>query len=608
MRYKFLVTSITIYLIILSGCQPQNSVTPSEKQISAAAPSAAVETNPGSHDGSASSKNTKSNQKNQQLSHPHTKTSTPSKPGQPPVKRDHVKEDQFRIDQALELCNLAQAMWEEGNLEEAISYLDNAYELLLEIGTSSSFQVAQQKEDIRFLISKRILEIYASRQIVVKGQHNEIPITLNDHVKREIKRLTGPEKRFFIYSLERASRYRPYILEELKKAGLPQELSWLPLIESGFKIRALSSARALGLWQFIPSTGYKFGLQRTYYVDERMDPEKATRAAIAYFKELHNLFGDWATVLAAYNCGEGRVLRTIRRQKINYLDNFWDLYQNLPRETARYVPRFIATLHIVNNLSKYDIKIKNPQEPIPYRIFEIKKQLLLKDVAREIGVKTKTLKDLNPELRYGLLPPETYRLRIPEPQAELFATRLDKIKSTYSPPPMFVRHRIRRGDTLSGIARRYRTSVKAIARANNISSRSYRIIAGKTLKVPTGNRRLPSSTTTAVANPGNGKPVYYKVRQGDNLWIIAKRFSTTTKQLMRMNSLNSTRLKIGQRLIVRQGQAKTASAGKGVYRVKSGDSPFLIAKKHNMSLNRLLVLNRLTKTSKIYPGQKLIVE
>lgn len=519
--------------------------------------------------------------------------------------------DQKRIDQALELCNFAQKMWEEGNLEDALSNLDSAYFLILEIDHHASPELSQQKEDIRYLISKRILEIYASRQIVVTGRHEAIPITMNAHVEKEIKRLTGPERRFFIQSLERSSRYRPYIAQELKKAGLPEEISWLPLIESGFKLRALSSARALGLWQFIPSTGHKFGLSRNYYIDERMDPEKATRAAIAYLKELHNLFGDWTTALAAYNCGEFRVLKTIRRQKINYLDNFWDLYQSLPRETARYVPRFLATVHIVNNLDKYGIKANTPLSPIAYKTFDIKKQVRLKDIAKEINVDTTLLKTLNPELRHALLPPETYSLKIPEQQADIFLAKLDKIKTTYTPPPMYVYHRVRKGDTLSGIAKKYRTSVKAISSCNKIY-RSHRIIAGKVLKIPTknypGGGYVASNPSKTVIPPG--KSVKYKVRRGDNLWIIAKKFSTTTKQIMARNRLSGTTLHIGQTLVISSGKtaATAKSKGAGTYQVKSGDSPFLIAKRHNMSLNRLLALNHLNKRSKIYPGQKLIVE
>ncbi len=514
--------------------------------------------------------------------------------------------EQEKIDQALELCNFAQKMWEEGELEDALGNLDSAYYLILEIDLQSSPELSQQKEDIRYLISKRILEIYASRQIVVTGRHEVIPITLNAHVDREIKRLTGRERKFLIQSIERSARYRPFIVQELKKAGLPEEISWLPLIESGFKLRALSSARALGLWQFIPSTGHKFGLSRNYYIDERMDPEKATLAAIAYLKELHNLFGDWTTALAAYNCGEYRVLKTIRRQKINYLDNFWDLYQSLPRETARYVPRFLATVHIMNNLEKYKITISNPQVPIPYKTFEIKKQVRLKDIAKEIGVKTELLKALNPELRHSLLPPETYSLKIPEEKATVFLSRLDNIKTTYSPPPMYVYHRVRRGDTLSGIAKKYRTSVKAITRCNNI--KKYRIIAGKVLKIPSkhyqGNPVAVSSSKTFIPA---GKTVTYKVKRGDNLWLIAKKFSTTTKQIMVQNKLSNTTLHSGQTLYI-SSKKQPPPKGNNTYKVKSGDSPFLIAKRYNMSVGRLLALNHLNKRSKIFPGQKLVVE
>jgi len=512
--------------------------------------------------------------------------------------------EQVKVDQALELCNLAQEMWEQGRLEEALSHLDDAYALILDINTDAALEISQQKEDIRFMISKRILEIYASRQVVVAGSHDEIPITLNDHVQYEIKRLTGPEKRFFINSLERSSRFRPYILAQLKAAGLPEELSWLPLIESGYQLRALSSARALGLWQFIPSTGYKFGLTRNQYVDERMDPEKSTLAAIAYLKELHNLFGDWTTVLAAYNCGEGRVLRTIRNQRLNYLDNFWDLYQNLPRETARYVPRFLATLHIIQNLDTYGITVDNPLHPIPYKTVEVKKQIRLTDIAKEIAVPADNLKALNPELRHDILPPETYQLKIPENKSDLFLAKLDKIQAAHATPQLVGYHKIRRGETLSSIATRYGTTVNTLARANNIS-RTHRIIAGNVIKVPSSTTTSQGGKTSVAASKKQ-TPVRYKVQKGDSLWVIARKFSTTTKEIMTANNLSNATLHIGQVLTVTP--SKKSSTSPAYYYVKSGDSPFLIAKKHKMNLNRLLALNRLSKTCKIFPGQKLVVE
>jgi membrane-bound lytic murein transglycosylase D len=528
-------------------------------------------------------------------------------PGPQTEISESVYDEQVKIDQALELCNLAQEMWEAGRLEDALSYLDDAYSAMLEINTDLSLDINQQREDIRFLISKRILEIYASRQVAVAGSHDEIPITLNEHVQYEIKRLTGPEKQFLINSLKRAGRFRPYILSELKAAGLPEELSWLPLIESGYQLRALSSARALGLWQFIPSTGHKFGLTRNQYIDERMDPEKSTRAAIAYLKELHNLFGDWTTVLAAYNCGEGRVLRTIRNQRLNYLDNFWDLYQNLPRETARYVPRFLATLHIMQNLDSYGIRVDHPLQPLPYKSFEVQKQMRLTDIAKEISVSADDLRALNPELRDDILPPETYRLKIPANKSELFLARVNKIQTAYSAPQLTGSgyHKIRRGETLSTIATRYGTTVSAIARANNIH-RTHRIIAGTTIKVPTSGMTAHNTASNSSAVAKKQAPVRYKVQKGDSLWVLAKKFSTTTKEIMGANNLSNATLHVGQVLTITPSRKSTTTSS--YYYVKSGDSPFLIAKKHNMSLNRLLALNRLSKTCKIFPGQKLIVE
>lgn len=509
------------------------------------------------------------------------------------------------LDEALEYCQASQEFWQKGELENAIEALDQAYALILKINIDDQPKLIQQKDDLRFLISKRILEIYASRNIVVNGKHQAIPTVINRYVETEIERFTrGGEKTFFIESYKRSGRYRPFIKAALVEAGLPAELSWLPLIESGFKVNAFSRARALGLWQFIPSTGYKFGLKRNKYIDERLDPEKSTRAAIAYLKELHQIFGDWTTVMAAYNCGEGRVLRVIRHQNINYLDNFWDLYEQLPFETARYVPRFLATLHIINNLEQYGLDDIALDPPVEYETVAVSKQIHLKHVAPAIGVSLEVIKGLNPELRYKLLPPDTYALKVPANKGQQLLAKINEIPVSSPPKPTFVYHRVRRGETLSTIARRYRTSVRKIMRANNLRRSNY-IVAGRLLKIPQRGYEYRPPKRKKL-KPKHGPT--HTVARGDSLWIIANRYGTTAQKIQQLNNLSSAALYIGQILILPQDASGQENIVLNTYRVEHGDSPFEIAARHNMSLDRLLRMNNLTKRSTIYPGQKLVVE
>ncbi|MGD9173340.1 MAG: LysM peptidoglycan-binding domain-containing protein [Desulfobacterales bacterium] len=517
-----------------------------------------------------------------------------------------AKKSESVLDEALDLCQVSQEFWQNGELENALDALDQAYALILTADTTDHAKLIQQKEDLRFMISKRILEIYASRNIVVNGSYNEIPRVLNKHVQIEIDRFTvGPEREFFVQSYQRSGRYRQLIVAALKEAGLPDELSWLPLIESGFKVKALSRSRALGLWQFIPSTGYKFGLKRNKLIDERMDPEKSTRAAIDYLKELHAIFGDWTTVLAAYNCGEGRVLNVIRRQNLNYLDNFWDLYERLPRETARYVPRFLATLHILDQPEKYGLNLAAVDMPLQYETVMISKQMHLKDVARSIGVSENKVYELNPELRYKISPEDEYPLKVPPYKGEFLLTQLDKIPVSHPPQRAYVYHRVRPGQTLSLIAKRYRTSVGGIMRANNLRKSNY-IVAGRLLKIPSSGYHYRSPKTL---NVHHGRRVVHVVKKGNSLWTIAKKYGTTTKKIQQLNQLSSTSLHKGQRLIIFDGKKMLSKVESlETYKVKSGDSPFLIAKRHNMALNRFLSINQLWPSSKIYPGQTVFVE
>jgi membrane-bound lytic murein transglycosylase D len=388
------------------------------------------------------------------------------------------------IERALMLCHMSQDYWQRGELERAIELLDQAYLLLLGINTCESESLMQQKEDLRFTISKRVTEIYASRKVVVDESHSEIPVNINKQVQYEIDLYTtGKLRNHFIDSYKKSGKYRAMIVDMLKEEGLPQELSWLPLVESGFRVRALSNARALGLWQFIPSTGYRFGLSRNRYIDERLNPEKSTRAAIDYLKELHSHFGDWSTALAAYNCGETRVLRAIKNQKINYLDNFWDLYEHLPGETARYVPKFHAILHIVKNLDKYDLDNIAIDSPIQFESLTVTEEIHLEDAAEITGIDIEILEELNPELRRNIIPGGKYQLNIPKGSKQRLWASVDQIIRLNPASIDFIKHRVQSGETLSLIARRYRTSVANIMLANNMN-RANHIITGEMLKIP----------------------------------------------------------------------------------------------------------------------------
>jgi len=396
---------------------------------------------------------------------------------------DADQADESILDTALELIDSSHEFWTAGDRDRAIEALDQAYAIILKLPADADAKEVQQKEDLRYVISKRLTEIYATRFTSVNGNGKEIPLTVNDHVEREIKLFQTVERDYFLESYRRSGRYREQFAKTIRDAGMPEDLAWLPLIESGFKAKALSRARALGLWQFIPSTGYKFGLKRNDWVDERLDPEKATMAAIAYMKELHQIFGDWATVLAAYNCGEGNVLRVIRQQKINYLDNFWDLYERLPRETARYYPRFLAVLAIVKDPVKYGFTLGETDKPLSYEIVTIERPVHLQKLAEKSGCDFEDLAALNPELRHTATPGTPYNLKVPAGMRNTILASVDALPKWSPPKQSFVVHRVRRGETLSTIAVRYRTSIGRIMDANNL--RRGRIIrVGQKLKIP----------------------------------------------------------------------------------------------------------------------------
>ncbi len=384
------------------------------------------------------------------------------------TEENENQETSSLFEEALNLCLEAQAFWEKGQFDAAIESLDRAYSLVLKAKLPADSPLNQEKNDLRLLIAQKIQQIHASRLVVVGDNHRSIPLEENKEVLNEIQSFQTKERKAFEEAYQRSGLYREIILEEIRQAGMPEELVWLPLIESFYKVKALSRSQALGLWQFIASTGYRFGLKRDRWIDERMDPVKATRAAIRYLSELHGLFGDWTTALAAYNCGEIRVQNVIRTQRVNYLDNFWDLYRRLPYETARFVPRFIAAVLIIKNPEKYGFNLPEPYPPLKWETVRINRPVRLSALAKAMGLEETELTFLNPELRQEATPNYEYELKVPVGTAEKAMAAFPNLPQWIPPEPTI--HIVKPGDTLSSIARRYRTTVESLIRLNNIKN------------------------------------------------------------------------------------------------------------------------------------------
>ena len=445
----------------------------------------------------------------------------------------------------------AQAALGREDMEGALTKLDEAYGYLLRMSVPADSPLLQEKRDLRLLIAQRIQKISASRTTLASSVNGSIPLVENQWVMREVKSFQTVERRAFEESYKRSGQYRDMILQELRKEHLPEQLAWIPLIESAFKPRALSRARALGMWQFIRSTGYRYGLKQDKYVDERMDPVKATRAAIQYMIELHDMFGDWTTAIAAYNCGEAAVQRVIRAQRVDYFDSFWDIFANLPFETARHVPRFIATLLIVGDPAKYGFELPAPDPPLQYESIKVNAAVKLATLSQNLGLDPALLVNLNSELRHDSTPNYAYDLRVPDGYGEQCLACIASLPQYIPPDVVTDRHTVRSGDTLGAIARRYRTSVNAIKSLNGL--RSNLIRPGQVLRVPSrGGVETPAAAPVPAAKPG--ETITHIVKNGDNLFQIAKTYGTTVEKIKAANGLSSDIIAVGQKLVIEVGK------------------------------------------------------
>ncbi len=376
----------------------------------------------------------------------------------------------------------------------------------------------------------------------------DIPITMNDDVERWLEYFRGDGRENFTIYLQRAGRYEPMMRAVLRDAGLPEDLVYMSLIESGFSPRAYSRARAVGLWQFIASTGRLYDLQVSYWIDERRDPLLATKAAVAHLADLYAEFGSWYLVAAAYNGGPGRIRRAIQRSGS---EDFWTLSRRrfLRLETRNYVPKLIAAALIAKQPEHHGFFDIETAEPMAYDVVRVPDATSLDVIADAAGVPVAQVVELNPQILRGVTPPgESYSVRVPPGAGHEFALNYAQVAP--SERVTWVQHVVRRGDTLSEIAGLYGVSLSAIHAANpGVRARELRI--GQQLIIPRAGR-LPQYAASATVRPSppvrveprrpEGPYITYRVQRGDSLWAIAQRYDVTARDLMLWNGLTTSRI------------------------------------------------------------------
>lgn len=408
----------------------------------------------------------------------------------------------------------------------------------------------------------------------------DFPVVMNDKVRYFVDYFSGTGHKVFHRWLERSGRYLPMMQQVFEEEGLPLDLTYLAMIESGFNNQAYSRARAAGPWQFMDGTGRLYGLNHDWWRDERRDPVKATRAAARHLKDLYAIFGDWYLAAAAYNAGSGKIQRGIDKYQTR---DFWQLshFDYLATETKHYVPKLLAAMLIAKEPKKYGFTEIAYQEPLSYATVKLPGATDVEIIADLCGSSYETIKSLNPELKRWCTPPgvKDYEVRLPAGSGEGFLDRYAGIPE--GSRVNYQHHTVRKGETLKSIARRYGIRSKDLQALNRINPKNLK--AGTDLILPFGKGgRLAAADISDRFERAEKTTRTYKVQKGDSLWKIARKFDVSEKQLRTWNSLGSKSiLRPGKILVVAGGSNPAAKKGETKAVAKKGKTPDTVAKKKN---------------------------
>ena len=444
----------------------------------------------------------------------------------------------------------------------------------------------------------------------------DFPVVENEKVRYYVDYYTGRARKTFKIWLERSGRYLPMMREIFAEAGLPKDLAYLAMVESGFNDKAYSWAHAVGPWQFIESTGRRYGLKNDWWHDERRDPEKATRAAAHFLSDLYKSFdGDWYLAVPSYNAGPGKLRQAVKRYKTR---DFWELSRGkyLKAETKNYLPKLLAVILIAKQPEKYGFTDLEYQEPIAYETTALPSSTDLEVLARLSGSDYASIKKLNPELKRWCTPPASkgFEVRLPVGSQPLFSEKYAQLPKRER--ANYVRHKVKSGDTLLALSHRYGVRVTDIKRLNSIKN-SRTIQIGTNLIVPLNPDSNGLKPLAELKDDyKRSRLSRYTVRSGDSLWKISRKFNVTERQLRVWNKLGwSNTIRPGQSLIVsskktakkRIAKVKKTSGPvtKMVYTVRSGDTLWAIGREFAVDTGQIRSWNNLAENHVLQPGESL---